>query len=123
MADDESLDETERLIARLKLAEIPVAGIAALGFMLHSVPLLFVALGAFGTIGALFGPIKYGILPVHLETRELPAGNALVETWANLDTGSWTITVTQPGGPTCLVASGQAFERLAEALPDNDQGA
>ena len=64
---------------RLKLAEIPVAGIAALGFMLHSVPLLFVALGAFGTIGALFGPIKYGILPVHLETRELPAGNALVE--------------------------------------------
>ncbi|MGD9669482.1 MAG: acyl-[ACP]--phospholipid O-acyltransferase [Hyphomicrobiaceae bacterium] len=64
---------------RLKLAEIPVAGIAALGFMLHSVPLLFVALGAFGVIGALFGPIKYGILPVHLETRELPAGNALVE--------------------------------------------
>ena len=51
---------------RLKLAEIPVAGIAALGFMLHSVPLLFVALGAFGTIGALFGPIKYGILPQHL---------------------------------------------------------
>ena len=64
---------------RLKLAEIPVAGIAALGFMLHSVPLLFVALGAFGVIGSLFGPIKYGILPVHLETRELPAGNALVE--------------------------------------------
>ncbi len=64
---------------RLKLAEIPVAGIAALGFVLHSVPLLFVALGAFGVIGALFGPIKYGILPVHLETRELPAGNALVE--------------------------------------------
>lgn len=64
---------------RLKLAEIPVAGIAALGFMLHSVPLLFLALGAFGVIGALFGPIKYGILPVHLEVRELPAGNALVE--------------------------------------------
>ena len=64
---------------RLKLAEIPVAAIAALGFWLHSVPILFVALGAFGVIGALFGPIKYGILPVHLETRELPAGNALVE--------------------------------------------
>jgi hypothetical protein len=60
------------------------------------------------------------------ETRQsmaLGAGNALVETWANLDTGSWTITVTQPGGPTCLVASGQAFERLAEVLPGNDQGA
>ena len=32
-----------------------------------------------GVIAALFGPIKYGILPDHLETRELPAGNALVE--------------------------------------------
>ncbi|MBL8565587.1 MAG: acyl-[ACP]--phospholipid O-acyltransferase [Hyphomicrobiaceae bacterium] len=64
---------------RLKLAEIPVALIAATGFLLHSVPVLFVALGLYGVIGALFGPIKYGILPVHLETRELPAGNALVE--------------------------------------------
>lgn len=53
----------------------------------------------------------------------LGAGNALVETWANLATGTWTITVTQPGGPTCLVASGQSFELLAEAAPNTDQGA
>ncbi len=64
---------------RLKLAEIPVSAIAALGFITHSIPLLFVALAGFGVIAALFGPIKYGILPVHLETKELPAGNALVE--------------------------------------------
>ncbi|MEQ1613519.1 MAG: MFS transporter, partial [Hyphomicrobiaceae bacterium] len=67
------------LAQRLKIAEIPVAAIAALGFYLHSVPVLFVALGLFGVIGALFGPIKYGILPDHLETKELPAGNALIE--------------------------------------------
>ncbi len=67
------------LAQRLKLAEIPVAGIAALGFYFQWVPLLFVALGLFGVIGALFGPIKYGILPDHMETRELPAANALVE--------------------------------------------
>ena len=67
------------LAQRLKLAEIPVASFAALGFYMHSVPMLFVALGMFGVIGALFGPIKYGILPDHLETKELPAGNALVE--------------------------------------------
>ena len=30
-------------------------------------------------IGSLFGPIKYGILPDHLDASELPAGNALVE--------------------------------------------
>jgi acyl-[acyl-carrier-protein]-phospholipid O-acyltransferase/long-chain-fatty-acid--[acyl-carrier-protein] ligase len=67
------------LAARLKLAEIPIAAVAAAGFLMHSVPILFVALAGYGIVGALFGPIKYGILPVHLETRELPAGNALVE--------------------------------------------
>jgi len=63
----------------LKLAEVPIAAVAAAGFILHSIPVLFVALGLFGVMAALFGPIKYGILPDHLETRELPAGNALVE--------------------------------------------
>ncbi|MDO9425900.1 MAG: acyl-[ACP]--phospholipid O-acyltransferase [Methylobacterium sp.] len=64
---------------RLKFAEIFGAAAAALGFWLHSVPVLFVALGLFGTIAALFGPIKYGILPDHLKREELTAGNALVE--------------------------------------------
>ncbi|KQP61834.1 acyl-[ACP]--phospholipid O-acyltransferase [Methylobacterium sp. Leaf108] len=64
---------------RLKFAEIFAAGAAVLGFYLHSVPVLFVALGLFGAIAALFGPIKYGILPDHLKRAELPAGNALIE--------------------------------------------
>ena len=37
------------------------------------------ALAGFGVIAALFGPIKYGILPDHLAREQLPAGNALVE--------------------------------------------
>ena len=53
----------------------------------------------------------------------LGANNSVVEVYASLETGSWTITVTMPGGPTCLVASGQAFEMVAEALPNTDQGA
>ncbi|MES1180154.1 MAG: hypothetical protein ABUL43_03055, partial [Hyphomicrobium sp.] len=65
---------------KLKRAEIPVAMIAALGFVLHSVPVLFVALGLYGVIAALFGPIKYGILPLLLKPQELPAGNAFIET-------------------------------------------
>ena len=64
---------------RVKLAEIAVALIACAGFLLHSVPVLFVALGLFGVLGALFGPVKYGILPDHLKSEELSAGNALVE--------------------------------------------
>ncbi|MGE0061188.1 MAG: MFS transporter [Xanthobacteraceae bacterium] len=64
---------------RLKFAEMFVAGIAVTGFMLKSLPVLFVALGGFGVIASLFGPIKYGILPDHLVREELPAGNALIE--------------------------------------------
>ncbi len=41
----------------------------------------------------------------------------VIETFASSDTGTWTITVTTPNGLTCLVASGQSWEELAEALP------
>lgn len=54
------------------------------------------------------------------ETRQsigLGANNAVIEVFASDETGSWTITVTLPNGVTCLVASGQSFEHLAEALP------
>src|SRR5947207_14527174 len=64
---------------RLKFCEIGIAFIAVVGFGLHSVVMLFIALFLFGVIAALFGPIKYGILPDHLARSELPAGNALVE--------------------------------------------
>jgi acyl-[acyl-carrier-protein]-phospholipid O-acyltransferase/long-chain-fatty-acid--[acyl-carrier-protein] ligase len=64
---------------RLKLAEIGVAVVAIAGFVMHSVPILFLALFGFGVIGSLFGPIKYGILPDLLQRSELPAANALVE--------------------------------------------
>ncbi|HWG06434.1 MAG TPA: MFS transporter, partial [Beijerinckiaceae bacterium] len=67
-------------IARvLKAAEIGVQAIAAVGFLMQSIVLLYTALFGLGTIAALFGPIKYGILPDHLETAELPSGNALIE--------------------------------------------
>src|SRR5438552_1030122 len=68
-----------KIAQKLKFAEIGIALVAVLGFALHSVFLLFVVLFLFGIIAALFGPIKYGILPDHLVRAELPAGNALVE--------------------------------------------
>lgn len=60
------------------------------------------------------------------ETRQsigMGADNSVVEVFASLETGTWTITMTRAGGPTCLVASGQAFQVLAEALPNTDSGA
>ena len=55
---------------------------------------------------------KYG------ESRQaigLGTNNQVVEVFASLETGTWTITVTTPAGVTCLVASGQSFETLSEA--------
>jgi hypothetical protein len=54
------------------------------------------------------------------ETRQsigLGSNNMMMELYASHDTGTWTIAVTRPDGLTCLVASGQAFETLAESLP------
>ena len=54
------------------------------------------------------------------ETRQsigLAQNNAVIEVFASTTSGTWTITVTSAAGVTCLVASGQAFESLAETLP------
>jgi hypothetical protein len=54
------------------------------------------------------------------ETRQsigLGTNNAVVEVFASHESGTWTITVTTPNGLTCLVASGQSFEAIAETLP------
>lgn len=68
-----------RVAQRLKLTEILVATLAAWGYVQASLPLLYVALLGFGILAALFGPIKYGILPDHLRREQLPTANALVE--------------------------------------------
>lgn len=60
------------------------------------------------------------------ETRRamgLGANNAVVEVFASDESGSWTITVTLPSGLTCLVASGQAYESMADALTPPGKGA
>jgi hypothetical protein len=57
-----------------------------------------------------------------VQSMGLGANNSVVEVFASQQTGTWTITVTLPNGMTCLVASGQAFEELAEVaiIPGSD---
>ena len=50
----------------------------------------------------------------------LDSAAAVVETYANPLTGTWTLVVTQPGGPSCMVASGDAYEEVDDALPPAD---
>lgn len=58
------------------------------------------------------------------ESRQMMAlngQNAVLEVFASPDSGTWTITVTQPGGLTCIVAAGEHYQYVAEALPNLDQ--
>lgn len=43
-------------------------------------------------------------------TRALAAdGSAVIETWANTRTGTWTLIAIRPDGLACLIVSGEAF--------------
>ncbi len=63
----------------VKTAEIGIMVVGAAGLLLHNVPILLVALCAMGVHSTFFGPIKYAILPQHLEGNEVLAGTGLVE--------------------------------------------
>ncbi|WP_321836825.1 MFS transporter [Pseudomonas kulmbachensis] len=69
----------DRLIRLIKLGEIAIMIVAAIGFAFDHLALMLVALFAMGTHSALFGPVKYSILPQTLHQDELVGGNGLVE--------------------------------------------
>ena len=90
-------------IARIvKVAEIVIMTLGAVGLWLESVPLLFAALFFLGTHSTVFGPIKYALLPQHLHEDELVAGNALIEAGTFLAILFGTIL----GGSVVLLAQG-----------------
>lgn len=69
----------DALIRLIKLGEIGIMVVGAAGFLLNHLSMMLVALFAMGTHSALFGPVKYSILPQHLHENELVGGNGLVE--------------------------------------------
>ena len=105
------------LAQRLKLAEMAASALAVLGFLMASVPVLFAALFVFGTISALFGPVKYGILPDHLPRDRLTAANALVEFATFLailgGTVAGGLAVAIPGGRVVLAVTVVVFAVLS----------
>ncbi len=72
------------LIRFVKLFEILIMILAGFGFYYHHLYLLMSALFLMGTHSAVFGPIKYAILPQHLKEEELVGGNGLVEMGTNV---------------------------------------
>ena len=71
--------EKSFLIRRVKLLEILIMLFAAVAFYLQNSWLLIAILFLMGTQSALFGPVKYSLLPQALHREELVGGNAMVE--------------------------------------------
>jgi len=68
-----------RLARLLKLIEIVPALIAAVALYCASIPLMFTALFLFGVGSALFGPVKYAVVPEQIALADLPRANAWIE--------------------------------------------
>jgi len=102
--------EKSRLVRRVKLAEIAIMVLGVAAFALHSVPMLIAILFLMGTQSAFFGPLKYAMLPQHLDEHELVGANGLVELGTFLAILVGTVAGTQliakaPGGSVWPVAA------------------
>lgn len=71
--------EKSKQIFRVKLWEVGLMIVGALGFYYQSTILLFAVLTGLGIQSSFFGPLKYGILPDLVRKDELIAANALIE--------------------------------------------
>ncbi len=42
----------------------------------------------------------------------LASDNSLMEVFASEATGTWSVLMTRPGGPSCLVSAGSAYQSI-----------
>ena len=71
--------EKGKMARYVKLLEIAIMCIAAVGWMSHQLWLLIAAVAGMGIHSTLFGPVKYAYLPQHLKADELVGGNGVIE--------------------------------------------
>jgi 1-acyl-sn-glycerol-3-phosphate acyltransferase len=111
--------DKSRLIRGIKGLEIVVMGFAALGFVTANLGLLLTALFLAGIQSALFGPIKYSILPQMLHEAEIVGGNALVESGTFVAILAGTLSggylAALQAGPIAAAAGGLAVAVLGLA--------
>ncbi|HKK15334.1 MAG TPA: MFS transporter, partial [Gammaproteobacteria bacterium] len=121
--------EKSVLIRRIKIAEIVIMCLAATGFTLGNMSLLMFVLFLMGSQSTLFGPLKYGILPQHLQESELTGGNGMIQmgTYVAILLGTiigGVLIAIKPGGPylvsalvITVAASGWLSSRLIPRAP------
>ncbi len=105
-----------RVILAYKAAEVLLMALAAAAFLTESVPILLAVLTGLGVQAALFGPVKYGVLPEHLAEEELIAGNGVIEATTFLAIVAGTVAggalILLRYGTTLVSATGLALSLL-----------
>ena len=74
----DSMDKA-KIVRIVKTAEIAIMVVGAIGLYFHIIWLLLLALFAMGVHSTFFGPIKYAILPQHMQDDEVLGATGLVE--------------------------------------------
>lgn len=80
-----------RVIRFIKSAEIGIMAVGCAGIWFQLIPVMLAALFAMGVHSTFFGPIKYAILPQHLEPDNVLGGTGLVEAGTYLAILSGTV--------------------------------
>lgn len=98
------------LMRVVKLMEIAIMSVAAVGWFTHNLWLLVAAVVGMGVHSTLFGPVKHAYLPQHLQQQELVGGNGMVQmgTFVGILTG-------QLFGAAIVAFSGTGFGWVASA--------
>src|SRR5579862_103934 len=101
--------EKSYLIRLLKIWEIGVMSLAAVGFAVGGIGFGLTVLFLLGVQAAFFGPVKYGILPGLLAPEDLLSGNAVIEAGTFLAILIGTIA----GGLLIVLGNGPAIVAIA----------
>ncbi|MFC5475121.1 MFS transporter [Paraherbaspirillum soli] len=124
--------EKSRLARCVKVLEIAIMTLAAVGWLTHNLWLLIAAVVGMGIHSTLFGPVKYAYLPQQLHQDELVGGNGIIEmgTFVGILLGevlgallvvqkSWGIELVA-GGTIAIAIIGWLFSRRIPLTPASD---
>lgn len=117
--------DKSRIARWVKIAELALMAVGAIGLAAESLGILLAALFLLGVHSTVFGPVKYAVIPQYLPPDELVAGNALVDAGTFLAILLGTLVgsalVLVPGGALWIGAIGIAASAAglwaARAMP------
>ncbi len=102
-----------KIIRIVKTAEIGIMAVGGIGLLFSNIPLMLAAVFAMGVHSTFFGPIKYAILPQHLNQDEVLGGTGLVEAGTYLAILAGTIAAGFVANDPRLAAAGVMLVAIA----------